>query len=153
MKWIVHRTMRLIWGISQFSMPGNVEFAAKLEVDVNSLCHVPHVPAEFSKSGLLLPFYADGFTKPCIGINCLHWGKLWSNALHPLFLRYKFENCVVRRCYIFNTFWYYNVFSQSVLSGPIEPPKFNQAFEYSNKDISRTVSRILKIRPHSRLEI
>merc|ERR1712235_162952 len=41
----------------------------------------------------------------------------------------------------------------SVPSGPIEPPKFNQGFKSLNKDISRTVSQILKIRPYSRLQI
>ena len=60
---------------------------------------------------------------------------------------------MVIHCYILNTFWLNNVFSQSVPSGPIEPPKFNQGFISLNKDISRTVSQILKIRPHSRLQI
>ena len=60
---------------------------------------------------------------------------------------------MVIHCYILNTFWLNNVFTQSVPSGPIEPPKFNQGFASLNKDISRTVSRILKIRPHSRLQI
>ena len=60
---------------------------------------------------------------------------------------------MVIHCYILNTFWLNNVFSQSVPSGPIEPPKFNQGFISLNKDISRTVSQILKIRPYSRLQI
>ena len=60
---------------------------------------------------------------------------------------------MVIHCYILNTFWNYNVFSQSVPSGPIEPPKFNQGFKSLNKDISRTVSRILKNRPYSRFQI
>ena len=60
---------------------------------------------------------------------------------------------MVIHCYILNTFWYYNVFSQSAPSGPIEPPKFNQGLKSFNKDISRTVGQILKIRPHSRLQI
>ena len=56
-------------------------------------------------------------------------------------------------CYILNTFWYNNVFSHSALSGPIEPPKFNQGLKSFNKDISRTVGQILKIRPPSILQI
>ena len=60
---------------------------------------------------------------------------------------------MVIHCYILNTFWFNNVFTQSVPSGPIEPPKFNQGFPSLNKDISRTVSQILKIRPLSRLQI
>ena len=34
-----------------------------------------------------------------------------------------------------------------------EPPKFNQGLKSFNKDISGTVSQILKIQPHSRLQI
>ena len=60
---------------------------------------------------------------------------------------------MVIHCYILNTFWYNNVFSQSAPSGPIEPQKFNQGLRSFNKDISRTVGQILKIRPHSRLQI
>ena len=60
---------------------------------------------------------------------------------------------LVIRCYILNTFWYNNVFSQSAPSGPIEPPKFNQGLKSFNKDISRTVGQILKIRPLSTLQI
>ena len=60
---------------------------------------------------------------------------------------------MVIHCYILNTFWYNNVFSQSAPSGPIEPPKFNQGLKSFNKDISRTVGQILKIRPHSRLQV
>ena len=60
---------------------------------------------------------------------------------------------MVIHCYILNTFWYYNVFSQSAPSGPIEPPKFNQGLKSFNKDISRTVGQILKIRPPSILQI
>ena len=33
---------------------------------------------------------------------------------------------LVIHCYILNTFWYSNVFSQSVPSGPNKTPKFNQ---------------------------
>ena len=60
---------------------------------------------------------------------------------------------MVIHCYILNTFWYNNVFSQSAPSGPIEPPKFNQGFKSFNKDISKTVGQILKIRPPSILQI
>ena len=60
---------------------------------------------------------------------------------------------MVIHCYILNTYWYNNVFSQSASSGPIEPPKFNQGLKSFNKDISRTVGQILKIQPHSRLQI
>ena len=51
------------------------------------------------------------------------------------------------------TFWYDNALSQSAPSGPTEPPKFNQGFWSLNKDISRTVIWILKIRPYTRLQI
>ena len=60
---------------------------------------------------------------------------------------------MVIHCYILYTFRYNNVFSQSAPSGPIELPKFNQGLKSFNKDISRTVGQILKIRPPSILQI
>ena len=80
-------------------------------------------------------------------------GVRFGPPLHPQGLRYRLENLHGDTLLHFEHFLIDNVSSQSVPSGPIKPPKFNQGFTSLNKDISRTVSRILKIRPHSRLQI
>ena len=69
-------------------------------------------------------------------------------TLHPLFFEIQTWNFKWWFIATFST-----IFNLSVPSGPFEPPKFHQGFKSLNKDISRAVSQIWKIWPHSRLLI